>query len=76
MELKAIRKERGLTQRQLADGAGVNLSLIGKLERGDYNCGNITARSLIAIADALEVDPHELLPDEKSDRRGGDFYNR
>ena len=75
MNLKQIRHERVFTQQKLADMAGVNVSLIRKLEGGEYNSGNIAARSLLAIADALRVDPHELLPSQKSDRRGGDFYH-
>ncbi|WP_280400087.1 helix-turn-helix domain-containing protein [Nocardia carnea] len=33
--LQNIRKRRGLTQRELAEAAGVSLSLIRKLEQGE-----------------------------------------
>lgn len=75
MTVREARLAAGLTQQGLADAAGVNLSLVQKLEYGTYNVGNIAARSFVGICDALGVDPHDLLPDEKDDRRGGDFSN-
>lgn len=73
MTLKEARQAAGLTQRKLAEEAGVNMSLIAKLEGGVYNPGNITARSYMGICDALGIDPHDFLPEEKSDKRGGNF---
>lgn len=32
--LRHIRRQRGISQRQLADGAGVNVSLVRRAERG------------------------------------------
>ncbi|MEU4653854.1 helix-turn-helix transcriptional regulator [Streptomyces sp. NPDC023723] len=46
-----------LTQRQLADAAGVGLGTIRKIERGERGVGEAT---LDAIADALGVDPAQL----------------
>lgn len=74
-KLREARLGAGMSQRELAELAGVNLSLVQKLEYGTYNIGNIAARSYIGICDALGRDPHDLLPEEKSDRRGGG-YNR
>lgn len=73
MTLKEARTAEGLTQKRLAELAGVNMSLIGKLEAGTYSIGNISARSYIGLCDALGLDPHDLLPKEKSDKRGGNF---
>jgi DNA-binding Xre family transcriptional regulator len=59
--LKDFRLAAGLTQKQLADASGQNLRQIQKLESGEAKIENITAKNLLAIADALNVDPHELL---------------
>lgn len=59
--MEFARRGAELTQQQLADAAGVNLSLIQKVERGDVDAGNITAKNLLAIASALDVDPMELI---------------
>jgi transcriptional regulator with XRE-family HTH domain len=55
------RKERGLSQEQLGEKAGLHFSYIGGVERSEKN---ITVSSLQKIADALEVDIHELLKGE------------
>ena len=62
--LKALRKSAGLTQQQLSDQAGVNVSLIRKLEGGTVITANITAKNLIALADAFGVDPHDLIQED------------
>ena len=62
--LKALRKSAGLTQQQLSDQAGVNVSLIRKLEGGTVISANITAKNLIALADAFGVDPHDLIQED------------
>lgn len=59
--LKSLRLACGLTQKQLADGAGINIRQIQKMESGEYALENITLKNAISIADFLEVDPHELL---------------
>ena len=76
MTLKEARLAMGFTQKELAEIAEVNHSLIGKLERNNYNIGNVTARSYIKICDAVGLDPHDLLPEESTDRRGGNFGNQ
>lgn len=55
------RVQKGLTQAQLSEGAGVNIRQIQKVEAGDIEAGNMTARNLLAIADVLGVDPHVLI---------------
>lgn len=54
----------GMTSKQLAEASGVDYSRIWKLERGDIKAANMTAKSLLAIADALGVDIHLLLEDD------------
>lgn len=59
--LKEARAAAGLTQKQLADAAGVNIRLVQKVEGGEAEAGNLTARNLLSLADALGVDPRELI---------------
>ena len=42
MEIKEIRKQRGLTQKQLADQIGVSPRWVQKLEAGGIKLENIT----------------------------------
>lgn len=61
MTIKEARKAACMTQQQLADESGVNIRQIQRVESGESLAGNLTARNLIAIADALGVDPHSLI---------------
>ena len=60
-KLKLYRKKSGLTQQALADMAGVHLGTIQKLEYSQRNIEGVSFRIGLAIANALGVDPHELL---------------
>lgn len=71
MTLKEARTERGYTQKELAEITGVHQVQIAKIECGMVHIGNMTARNFLNLCDALNVDPHDLLPAEKQDRRGG-----
>lgn len=55
--LKELRRERGLTQKQLAECAGVSQQFISRIESNWVNVGPKTAQRL---ARALEMDPLEL----------------
>ena len=46
---------------QLAELSGVNMRQIQKVESGEIDAGRMSARNLLAIADALAVDPRELI---------------
>ena len=59
--LRVARISSGLTQQQLADAAGMNISQIQRLEYGDAKLANVTAANFLALSDALKIDPHELL---------------
>lgn len=61
MTIKESRKAARMTQQQLADQSGVNVRQIQRVESGESLAGNLTAKNLIAIADALSVDPHNLI---------------
>jgi HTH-type transcriptional regulator, competence development regulator len=55
--LKELRRERGLTQKQLAERAGVSQQYVSRIESNWVNVGPKTVRCL---ASALEMDPLEL----------------
>ncbi len=61
MTLKGARLAAGLTQHQLAEKSGVNVRQIQRVESGTSSAGNLTAKNLLALADALGVDPHDLV---------------
>lgn len=62
-KLALLRKEKKLTQAQLAEKSGVHLKAIAKLERGERPLANARLSTALALADALQVDPHQLLDD-------------
>jgi transcriptional regulator with XRE-family HTH domain len=55
--LKRLRKERGLSQEELADLAGLNRNYIGMIERQENAA---TVDTLEALAKALEIEPARL----------------
>ncbi len=60
-KLEWSRRMAGLTQTDLAVKSGVNRRQIQRVELGESDAGNLTARNLIAIADVLGVDAKSLL---------------
>lgn len=59
-KLKKLRTAKNMTQKQLADGSGVNIRQIQRVENGDSDMSNITLGNAIKLADALGVDVKEL----------------
>lgn len=65
-QVQKLRNSKALTQAGLAEKADLSTNYVGQIERGQANA---TLPSLIAIADALEVNPSELLaPLDKTPR--------
>lgn len=60
-KLEWSRRMAELTQAELAKKSGVNIRQIQRVELGEAEAGNLTARNLLSIADALGVDARELL---------------
>ena len=60
-KLEWARRMAGMTQAELAAKSGVNIRQIQRVEIGEAEAGNLTAKNLIAIADALDVDAKKLL---------------
>lgn len=56
--VRQLRKEKEISQEELADRAGLHRTYIGMIERAEKN---ITLINIEKIANALEVDLTELL---------------
>ncbi|HIE5095653.1 MAG: XRE family transcriptional regulator [Stenotrophomonas sp.] len=56
--VRRLRKERGMSQEQLAEAAGVHRTYVGMIERGEKN---VTIYNIERIAKALDVSPGSLL---------------
>ena len=61
LKIRKIRKERGLTQEELADKAGLSPTFIAHIELGNKIC---SVKSLEKIASALMITSHWLLHPE------------
>ena len=55
------RRMARLSIKELSEKSGVNMRLIQNVELGTSEAGNMTARNLLAIADAIGVDMRTLL---------------
>lgn len=60
-KLEWSRRMADMTQTELAQKSGVNIRQIQRVELGEAEAGNLTARNLMAIADALGVDAKSLI---------------
>lgn len=60
-KLEWSRRMAGMTQAELAEASGVNIRQIQRVELGEAEAGNLTAKNLISIADALRVDVRRLV---------------
>ena len=56
--VRELRKLRKLTQERLAELAGVDISYLGNIERGNENP---TVATLEKLAEALAIKPHQIL---------------
>ena len=55
--IKSLRKEKGITQAQLAETTGINRAMIGRIEKGDYVP---TVDQLEKLAEVLGFEPADL----------------
>ena len=60
-KLKTVRKEKGLTQRGLAEATGISLRTLQHYEQGSKDLNMAAAITVYAIAEALRVRMEELL---------------
>lgn len=70
--VRRLRKERGLSQEELAFRAGMKRSYLSDLERGTRNP---TVRALDRLAAALTVEPHMLVRDQQEQRVIGNDHS-
>ena len=61
VKIALLRCERGMTQQSLADAAGVNIRAIQNFEGGERKIEDASLRVALKIADALGVEPRELI---------------
>lgn len=60
MDIRKARKERGITQQELADRIGVNRATVSKYESGQIS---IPFSQVLAIAEALDITLYDLSPE-------------
>lgn len=60
-KLEWARLGAGMSQLELSEKSNVSVRYIQRIELGEGEAGNMSARNLLALADALGVDPRELI---------------
>lgn len=60
-KLEWMRRAAGIGQKELAELSGVHVKYIQNVELGKSEAENLAARNLLALSDALGVDPRELI---------------
>ena len=58
--LRRLREQRGYSQEELAERAGLHRNYVGGVERGERNVG---LENIVRLAAALSVRPAELFAD-------------
>ncbi|MBW1657289.1 helix-turn-helix domain-containing protein [Flavobacterium quisquiliarum] len=58
IHVRKIREKKGLSQQDLADDCGITQNQVGRIERAEINT---TVKTLVRIANALDIEPKELL---------------
>lgn len=56
--IRALRKEAGLSQEELANVAGLHRTYVGAIERGERN---VSLLNIVQLSRALRVTPADLL---------------
>lgn len=58
IHIRQLREKKGLSQQDLANDCDIPKTQIGRIERAEINT---TVRTLVKIANALDIEPKELL---------------
>lgn len=59
--LRYMRIKNGLTQKELAEKASINIRQIQKYESGEYDIGNMTLKNALALAEVLACHVKDFL---------------
>jgi transcriptional regulator with XRE-family HTH domain len=68
LRLREWRERRGLTQKQLAEAAGIRRATVSDMERGIP--GGVDFETLLKLCTALDASPADLFPDKPCAPRG------
>lgn len=60
-KLEWARLAAGMSQKELAERSGINVKYIQHVEHGKGEAGNMSARNLLTLADALNVNGKDLI---------------
>lgn len=60
-KLEWARLSAGMSQQELSAASGVHARQIQRVELGEAAAVNLTAKNILALADALGVDPRKLI---------------
>lgn len=60
--IRRLRKQKGLTQQELAEKVGMEYTMIGRVEQG---VRNLTIEGILKVAEALDADANYILAQKK-----------
>lgn len=66
-KLNELRTKTGLTQKQLADTAGVHINIISRIERGERSSSKLQLDTAAKLAKALGCHAEDLLDSQPSE---------
>ena len=69
-KMKQLRLAKGLTQKELADIAGVNIRSLQKYDNEERDLGGAAAYTVVKIARALDTTVEDILLIDKLTERG------
>lgn len=67
MGLKAIRTEKGMNIKELAELSGVHLIKIYQIENGTIKPENMSLRNAVRLANALDCDCRDFLKEDEDE---------
>lgn len=65
MKIKEEREKAGITQKRLAELAGMHIRQIQKIESGEIKLQNITAKNFMSLCSVLNISPYDLIREDE-----------